>query len=59
MLVRKCDAEQASLLPKAEQAKLLAIISIDSLQNEDSIKQALKMANKLLEREHKRNRNGT
>ena len=53
MYVRKCDPEQAEILPEVDKIKLLAIVTLDSLQEKDHIKQALALVNKLLEKEQK------
>ena len=53
MLVRKCNTEEAELLPDADKMKLLAIVTLDSLQEPEHIKQALATVNKLLEKEQK------
>lgn len=52
MYVRKCDTETAELLPEVDKMKLLAIITLDSLQEPEHIKQALATVNRLLEKEH-------
>lgn len=53
MLVRKCSTEEVELLPEVDKMKLLAIITLDSLQEPEHIKQALATVNKLLQKEQK------
>lgn len=56
MYVRKCDPDTAELLPEVDKIKLLAIVTLDSLQEKKHIKQALELVNKLLEQEQKHKR---
>ena len=53
MYVRKCNTEEAELLPEVDKMKLLAIVTLDSLQEPEHIKQALATVNKLLQKEQK------
>jgi hypothetical protein len=41
MLVRKCDPETARQLSKKDKQKLLAIITLDSIEEPDLIRRAL------------------
>ena len=41
MLVRKCDEETAKLLSKKDKQKLLAIITLDGIEEAELIKKAL------------------
>lgn len=56
MLVRKCNTEEAELLPEVDKMKLLAIVTLDSLKKPEHIKQALATVNKLLQKEQKHKR---
>ena len=47
MLVRKCDAETARELSKKDKQKLLAIITLDSIEEPDLIRRALKLITEL------------
>lgn len=47
MLVRKCDAEMATTLSKKDRQKLLAIITLDSIEEPELIKKALEKITEL------------
>lgn len=54
MLVRKCDAETAQALSRADKEKLLAIIELDSLQTDKGIKAAALFISAIAKREQKK-----
>ena len=47
MLVRKCDQETAKELSKKDKKKLLAIVTLDSIEEPDLIDKALETIEKL------------
>lgn len=53
MLVRKCDRETARVLSEKDKQKLLAIITLDSIEEPELIKKALDMITELAKQQRR------
>lgn len=53
MLVRKCDQDTAKVLPKKDKQKLLAIITLDSIEEPDLIRKALRFITELAQEQRR------
>lgn len=53
MLVRKCDRETARELSPKDKKKLLAIITLDSIEEPELIDQALELIEKLAHKQRR------
>lgn len=47
MLVRKCDPDTAKVLPKKDRQKLLAIVTLDGIEDPKAIQKALAVITEL------------
>lgn len=53
MLVRKCDRETATELSKKDKQKLLAIITLDSIEEPGLIRKALRLITELAQEQRR------